>query len=61
MSFNIVSKCCIGCEAKMYLLVAPFELWTPASEANFPGDFDSRAGMSVRVWKGGFMVDTLGH
>ena len=31
--------------------VALFELQTPANDGNVPGDFDSRAEMSVRVWK----------
>ena len=39
--------------------VALFELWTPANDGRIPGGFDSRAELSVRVRKGGFMVDLL--
>ena len=31
----------------------------PRNNGKLPGDFDSWAEMSVRVWKGGFMVETL--
>ena len=30
-----------------------------ANDGFFPGYFDSRAEMSVRVWKGGFLAETL--
>ena len=40
---------------------ALFELWTTANDGKFPGELDRRAEMSVRVRKGGFMVNTLGH
>ena len=50
----------IGCVAKRVLSsVAIVEPCTPANDGNFPGDFGSRAEVSVRVRKGGFMVDTL--
>ena len=37
----------------MFFLVDLFELQTPANDGNFPGDFGSRAEMSLRVQKGG--------
>ena len=33
----------------------------PANDGNVRGDFDSWAEMSERVWKGGFMVETICH
>ena len=39
--------------------VALFELQTPANDGKLPEDFDNQAEMSVRVWKGGFLVKTL--
>ena len=51
---------CIGCEFKhICVWVALFELLTPTSDGKVPGDFDSRAKMYVRVWRGGFIVETL--
>ena len=41
--------------------IARFELQTPTNDGKNRGDFDSRADMSVRVWKGGFMVETFRH
>ena len=41
--------------------VALFELQTPANDGNISEDFDSRAELSVRVRKGGFMGETLRH
>ena len=35
------------------------ELYTPANDESIPGDFDSHAEMSVRVWKGGSLAETL--
>ena len=43
------------------LKFAHFELQIPANDRDMPGDFDSGAEMSVRVRKGGFMVETLRH
>ena len=40
-------------------LSCSFWALAPASDGTFPGYFDSRAEMSVRVGKGGFMVKTL--
>ena len=40
-------------------LVDLFELMAPANDDNLPGDSDSRAQMSARVRKGGFMFETL--
>ena len=37
------------------------DLQSPANDDKFPGGFDRWAEMSVRVWKGGFMVETLLH
>ena len=42
-----------------FLLVALFELQTPANDGTNPGDFDGRAEMSMRVQKGGLMDKTL--
>ena len=39
--------------------VAIFELYTPSNDGTIPEEFGSRAEMSVRVRKGGFIVDTL--
>ena len=54
-------KChCIGCDSKrcfLGLLFLSFRI--PADHGTIPGDFDRRAEMSVRVRKGGFMVETL--
>ena len=36
-------------------------LLVSADDGNLPGDFDSRAEMSVRVWKGDFIVKTIRH
>ena len=44
-------------QASVSVQRALFELWTPASDGAFPGEFDSRAEMSVRIRKGGFMVE----
>ena len=42
-----------------YFEVALFKLQASANHGTFPGDSDSQAEMSVRVWEGGFMVETL--
>ena len=41
------------------LFVAFLELYSPAKDRDNPPDFDSRAEMPVRVWKGGFMLKPL--
>ena len=41
--------------------VALFELLTSANDAKSLGDLDSRAEMSVRVQKGGFMAENVWH
>ena len=38
---------------------APTELQTTANDWKIPGDFDRQAEMSVRVWKGDSMFETL--
>ena len=54
-----IHRLCI--QACLDLLVALLELWSPANDGTNPGKFDSRADMSVRVQKGGFMVDKFAH
>ena len=36
-----------------------FKFQTHANDGTFPGKFDSWAEISVRAWKGGFIVETL--
>ena len=48
----------MGCVPKhvLFLVIAVFELCTPANDGNNPGDLGSRAKMFVRVRKGGFRI-----
>ena len=46
-------------QACLVFSVALVELENPADDGTFLGEFDSRAETSVRVRKGGFMVETL--
>ena len=48
----------ISCETK-HLCFKSCSFW--AIDGIFPGDFDCRTKMSVRVQKGGFMIKTLRH
>ena len=45
------------------MFVFEVAIWssTPANDGKHPGDFDSQAEMSVRVWKGDFIIETLWH
>ena len=50
----------VVCESKHLVLgIVLFELETPANDRAFLGDVDRQAEMSVRVWKGGLMVEPL--
>ena len=52
---------CVSNQACVVFKIALFELYTPANDGIFPGHFDSQAEMSVRVRKGGIMVEKLRH